>query len=347
MSGRTILGLLMTAALLGAPSSVSAATNELHDPAVTPPSGSTATVFTVSVRYDGTFEATAVTAEVAGLHLPMSLAEGTPFAGTWLASTLLPEGSWTLTITAAAERGNTASISGPTVTVSGASTPAPTPAGAGPNPPAGSSVSNAESPTGTLDAGPTPEPAPADSAMIASPEPASDEPAGAVQEGASPGAGEAATPAGGVPTGVAAGGNDQPAPVASEGGGPASDHDVLSRPTEDLERASHADGVDATTDGGVPGMLLAAFGVLAGITFIGTPVLVAARRRSPRTKEPLPAAADATAATLQRRTLRRARMRLDDDDPILASMGFGATEAEPPAGTHRASGRRPDRTPPT
>ena len=345
MTARAILGLLMTAALLGAPSSASAAGNELHDPAITPTSGSTTTVFAVSVRYDGKFQATAVTAELAGLKLPMSLAEGTPLAGTWVASSPLPAGRWTLAITAVAERGNVASVSGPTVTVSGATTPgAPEPPP--PKPPDSSSPKEVGSPPGTSGEVPTQTAAPVELSPIAAPDSVPHDAAGAVQDAAGP-ADEAAGATDVDATGVAAGGDAGPGPVPTEGGGPASVPMVLSAPTGGVERASDAAIVDEATEGVVPGVLLAAFGVLAGITLIGTPVLVAMRRRFPREGNSLPAAAETTAATLQRRALRRAKIRVDDDDPILVSMGFGPGEAERSAARkHRAAGR-PDRRRPT
>jgi len=55
-----LLVLAIVAALWGAPSSASAAVNELSSPQVTPGSGSVTTVFAFRVRYDGGFPAASV-----------------------------------------------------------------------------------------------------------------------------------------------------------------------------------------------------------------------------------------------------------------------------------------------
>src|SRR5699024_4257574 len=80
---RGLFVLAIVAALWGAPSSVSAAVNDLSSPQVSPTSGSVTTVFTFRVRYDGGFPAASVTVTVAGLTIPMILESGSLTAGTW------------------------------------------------------------------------------------------------------------------------------------------------------------------------------------------------------------------------------------------------------------------------
>jgi hypothetical protein len=108
------------AALLGAPSAVFGATATLTAGTVAPPSGTTATSFSFSVRYDGDgkFEASAVTATVAGSSISLRLGSGTPLLGTWQAASRLPAGSWTVAFTATAAHGPQPSpLTGPLVRV--------------------------------------------------------------------------------------------------------------------------------------------------------------------------------------------------------------------------------------
>ena len=126
-------GLLLAVALLNlatAVSAMAAAEAKLTGGAVTPTSGTTATLFQFSVHFVGstTDEAVTVTASVAGRTVPLTRASGTARNGTWTGSSTLPAGSWTVTY-----RSTSTGLTNPTFTVSGqvvvtASTPPPTPA---------------------------------------------------------------------------------------------------------------------------------------------------------------------------------------------------------------------------
>ena len=123
MSSRAIIILAVSAVLCGAPSSASAAgRNELIAPQASPTSGTIATTFSFTVTYVGGFPAQSATVDVAGRTIPMLLVSGIPTDGTWSVSTLLPQGSWSTTFQAVASEGKDPSVTGPAVTVGTLST---------------------------------------------------------------------------------------------------------------------------------------------------------------------------------------------------------------------------------
>jgi len=323
MLKRCMLVLAIIAALFGAPTNVSAAGNELSSAQAGPGSGTTATTFTFKVTYDGRFPATSVTTSVAGRALAMIRVSGSPSSGTWSASTTLPAGTWPVTFSAVPERGNNASLAGPTVMVTAAvtpppkatpkATPAPTPARTPEPLPDGNT-----STTGT-----TPQPAPGDSA---------------------PGDG-----------GIVPPGNDDtiPAPRASDangnppdGGGAELSGDGAPAATGRIAPSSEAapavgrttsgtdDDATPATDGLLNMVLLVGLSGVAAVALIGVAMMLAGRRRDHDHEAAVPAAAsfaaratrsspDATPdAAMERRMLRQSRVRMTDD-PIVAALGIG------------------------
>jgi hypothetical protein len=181
--------LAIVAALWGAPSSVSAAANELSAPQVSPPTGDTTTPFTFRVRYDGGFRATSVGVTVAGLTIPMTLESGSRTAGWWRGSSLLPVGAWSTVFEATVSQGPAATLTGPVVVV----------------------ASVAPSPTSSNPAGPssgaTPESAPADGIDSPTAPPAAP----------APSPGEAVAPDPAVASEEPPAPDAQPAPASPEG----------------------------------------------------------------------------------------------------------------------------------
>ena len=334
---RGLFVLAIVAALWGAPSSVSAAVNELSSPQVSPSSGSVTTVFTFRVRYEGAFPAASVTVNVAGLGIPMILESGSLTAGWWMGSSLLPVGAWSTTFTAIAPRGPAPTIVGPAVTVAGLSTPAPTATGGtapgnGPTPES-APVGDPGTPT-TPPAAPAPAPAeaPASATAPTASAPASTAPGSAPDPG---GSGGSDAPSGGgavtgstpepeIREGSAAGGGggagDEPAaqgaPTASRAiepqptGGP-----MLIRPVADTEPRDERTAADET----VSHLLLMGLAGVASIAIIGTLLLVAARRREPERATAIPARPAADTAAMRR--MPRSSRAHAADDPIVAALG--------------------------
>lgn len=324
---RLLLVLAIVTALLGAPSATFAVSNDLSAAQASPATGSTSTTFTFRVTYDGRFPATSVTATVAGRTLAMRLIGGSAENGTWSVSTTLPMGSWQVVFSATVERGAGPSLAGPTVSVAATATmlpeprttvepPSPrtdTPAEADPEPEPGPTSGPAEpapaSPASTPVPADEPEAAPVRSPSVSSAGgegPASSAPT----LGAGPSSGSSAGTVNGAPASAAAprpsGGAAAPVAPANVGKG---------------EEPSH-EGDDGT----LSTILVVALSGVAAVALLGTAVLMAARRRSER-DEPAgvtgPAIDSTVDAIVERRTLRRARVRMTDD-PIIASMGLGA-----------------------
>ena len=143
----------------------------------------------------------------------------------------------------------------------------------------------------------------------------------------------------GAPSRAFADGNDRPDPA--DGG-----------PTAPVagQREEEADGNPAN-GGPLSAVLVAGLAGVGAVALIGTAILLAGRRRQRRSEGAVPSAAGETAALLERRMVRRARMRMDED-PILAAMGIGADDeprrARRPASKATARPReRQGRTPPT
>lgn len=126
--------ILAWAMLAAAPPPVEAgapAPNQLTNPVVNPMSGTTATVFTFSVRYRSFANdpALSVTASIPGVTLPMALTFGSALNGTWTTTSTLPAGSWTVTYAANATQFNdpTRTVGPVVVAVPPTPTPVPTP----------------------------------------------------------------------------------------------------------------------------------------------------------------------------------------------------------------------------
>lgn len=341
MIRRGLAVLAILAASVGAPSVAFGAGNILVPGLPDPTIGTTETVFRFSVRYEGRFDATGVTASVAGLSLPMTLVDGTPASGTWTAATQLPAGAWAVSYAATVTQGNAPTASGGAVTVTELEEPSPM---------AQSSEAVAPPPA-------TPPPARISPTAAPTPAPAQ-QPAAGTGEGSST-TGGAASPAG---AGTAPALSPPPAD-ASAGGGPASTtgspEAAPARP--DAAGPSRSGGgaqtaVDevtgrpgdspSATPGGLapdgPVALAPLIGAIAAAAMLfGLVGLLAGRRPRPAEAdaaggaEPSEAVPDPVANVLQQRTLRRARIRLEDD-PIVAAL------IEPDAErTTRQRARRP------
>jgi len=346
-----LLVLAIVAALWGAPSSASAAVNELSSPQVTPGSGSVTTVFAFRVRYDGGFPAASVRVNVASLSVPMLLESGTLDAGWWSGSALLPAGAWSTTFTATATHGPAATIPGPAVIVAGPIAPSPTASsvvtpGSGPTPrsaPADSADGPAAPP-----AAPAPSPAEtvATGSVVASPGPSAPDPDPAPGRSADPGGSTGS--AGGSGGSAGSGGSDAPAQGGSEvapapgagatqgnqapagQGGPAPSGPGSPAPggVPDIVHPSAdagADGGDrARTDEVVSDVLLVGLAGVASVAVVGTLLLLAGRRRAPQRApavvEPAGAAPTVADDTPVRRMARTGRDRASGD-PILAALG--------------------------
>lgn len=314
MRMRGLIVLAIIAALLGAPSIASGAGNSLASPTASPRSGNTATVFTFGVDYDGQFAATTVTVSVADLELPLTLVGGTPLVGTWSVSTLLAPGTWTPTFTAIALRGNTASITGATVTVAGLATPAPTPA---------ATVSTSTSPSSNDVDGDQPF-LPGGTAPPEDHAPASAEDATPADTGGGPGPGtDGLSSATGSPaSGDAGDGGDAAAgPTAP---GPVGDPHAAPRMVPAADDPDQAgDPRAGTSDGLLALVLIVGLSGVAAVAIVGTALLAFGRRRrgepEPANASKQPTGAD-TESLLERRIVRRSKIRLADD-PIVAAMG--------------------------
>jgi hypothetical protein len=353
MRMRILVVLATFAALLGAPSIASGAGSSLGSPSVSPTNGSVTTLFTMRVTYDGEFPAIAVTVAVAGLHLPLVLISGSAEQGTWSASSILPAGTWTPTFSAVPLQGNSDTVSGAIISVVGAPTIGATPAPTVTTPmPTRVNEPDSEVPLGSEDPGTGVDPAPADDLGGASPsadaEPVGSTPAsppGAGQVGASSGAepvrseGSTSSPAAAGGRAGAAGGGGGDAPAAASGGTAGATGggggDAPAAPAEDdpRQRSAEPGGMPAAgragagESEGIPSdpllgvVLLIGLSGVAVVALIGGIVLSIGRRRPDDGEDPTSAArARATEAVLERRTLRQAKVRLDDD-PIVAAMG--------------------------
>lgn len=364
MRMRGLIVLATIAALLGAPSIASGAGNSLASPSAAPSTGTIETVFTFRVSYDGQFSAAAVTMSVAGLHLPLTLVSGTTLLGTWSVSTALPPGTWTPTYTATALRGNTASIAGGPVFVAGLAQPPPTPVAtlSTSSPPGSGEEVNGGQPSDSGD--PAPDPAPADDVdpgasppgdgAPASPDPS--KPAGAGSQGGTGGGAEGSSDTTGSPTPGepgnpgSSGRNPPAAPAAPD---PHGDPSGAPRIAPAADRTDSGEETHAGSRDGLLGLvLIIGLSGVAAVAISGTVLLVVARRRR---SEPEaagapdgPSASADTESLLQRRIVRRAKIRLVDD-PIVAAMGVDdqvdarrrRQAARPPSGTEGERPRRP------
>jgi hypothetical protein len=141
---------IATVALGAAPAR---ALNSLSNGDVSPPDGTTETLFEFSVDYASNPEVVpnAVWADVAGQTVPMTGPVDSP-NGTYVGTATLPAGTWDVTFRAVAQ-GNSPTHAGPTIEVTPPPTPIPTP---GPPTPSPTDVP----PTPVATPSPTPTPLP-------------------------------------------------------------------------------------------------------------------------------------------------------------------------------------------
>ena len=308
---RPLLCLAMLAALVMAPSSMSAAApSALRNASVSPGSGDTATVFVLEVRYraPASDPAAAVTASVAGITIPLTLISGSATDGTWQASSLLPAGTWSVTFQAVnGDVPPPSAVYGP-VTVDDTWTPSK-----GPSSDPTSSFDGPPSGGSTLDPAPLATPTPQPSAATAprsTPTQVAATPHPAVTVGSTePGSGKRPRPRSSA----------HPDPSPSPDGAPGAGARRGPRPDDDP--------IDPPSPTAPWPWALAA-GVLA---LAGSAVLLMIARRNRQAGELADGGEEDLAAravaTVDRRAMRRARLR-EPADPILAGMGL---DEEPPA----------------
>jgi hypothetical protein len=316
--------LAIVAALWGAPSTASAAVNELRSPQVSPSSGSVTTVFTFRVRYEGGFPAATVGVTVAGLTVPMGLESGSLTTGWWSGSGALPVGAWSTTFRATAARGPAATVAGPAVTVAAPATPPPATAEPTPSTTGAMPESAPTDPTAPPAAAAPPPEETAATAAIGTPQPAAPG-----QHAMSPGSNGAAPPEDGPVAGPGpAGADDDEGETPVADGVPAAlpftvastNHGATRmRPDATTERSD----AQATTDDLVANVLLLGLAGVASVAIVGTLLLVASRRRGPE-RAPANAAPDPAPSAAEDAAMRR--MAFKDrgraaDDPILAALG--------------------------
>lgn len=365
MRYRALLVLAAIAALLGAPSIASGAPKGLASPSVTPGSGTTATIFTLTVRYEGQVAATGVTVAVGGRVMTMTRVGGTAKAGTWAASGTLPPGTWAPVFAATAERGTVATVTGSVVSVLAPVVPPPTPdptvAGSPKSPrettadgtpiDAQEPEAGAEPPVAAPTVEDTPEEGAAENAPAAVPaSPAPDGGANTTPE-APPGGGTSATPgsgsgsaAGSVAPNRGGGGHDNDDEPSTGPAAPSNGSSVPDEPGPGRDgRSARGHALLADDGDGLGTVVLLGLAGVAGVAILGTGWLMAWRRRGGNS-EAAGTRAAATEAVLARRTLRRARVRLEED-PIVAAMGIDdqpARRARRSAGqVSRGPGERP------
>jgi len=303
--------LAIGAALLGAPSPASAAGNALTDAAATPAQVAPGGIVLLSVTYEGKVAATAVSAEVAGLTLPLVRRTGTPTSGTWASTVTLPVGTWTVVYRATTTQGNSPTLTGPSITVGGAPAPTTAPSHSG-----GSDTDGATAlPVATDPVASIPQP-PAAPAASLSPTgaPAGDEPAPAVirdpvTEAAADSDPEVAAPA--LPPPVAA--SAAPQPRADEPAGSTEGDGVV--PSPDV-------GADLPEGPASAGQVSIGMGLvgLAAIAVVAAGLVAAGRERRRLEARPSPVGQE-VADVLGRRTIRQGRIRLEAD-PIVDALGL-------------------------
>lgn len=337
---RGLFVLAVVAALWGAPSSVSAAVNDLSSPQASPASGSVTTVFTFRVRYDGGFPAVTVRVTVAGLSVPTRLESGTLTAGWWSGSTLLPTGAWSTSFRSTSAQGPSSTIAGPAVIVEGLADPPPSSSASarsssGPTPQS-APVGDPGGPTAPPAApAPSPQEVAATATAVASPNPGAPGPDATPvsshrAEAPSPG-GSASTPVPGdgggtAPSGGGAGDHapaEQDAPPSSAPSTPApgGDH-ALAQPAPD---AGAAPGGRAPIDDMVSAVLLIGLAGIASVAIVGTLLLVAGRRRRSPEHVPVTAGTGAAPSAAEEAAMRqKARTSRDRaaGDPIVAALGI-------------------------
>lgn len=334
MIRRLLLVLAIGAALVGAPSHASAASNTLLGAEVTPTSGTTATSFVFTVRYEGRFAATRVEATAGPTAVALVRISGTALDGAWRGSSHVPAGTWPVTFAAVALQGSAPSLAGPTLTVVPDAPAATAPSTSSPLPGAGgSTIDSTTSGAGGTASSPSLAPA----APIASPSPPAAQlpvatAAPSTTRALAPG--QPVTTVPGAPTPMSAPGG--PGASGNGGAGPAArvaSAGASGAPISDVPGGATQIGSGALFLG-LAGMALVA---ISG----GGLLLIAGRRRRSATPDGADlddATATTAAAAVERRALRRARMRLDED-PIVAAMGLPATHSAAERRVRRAEKR--------
>jgi hypothetical protein len=334
MRTRALLVLAIATVISGAPSAAfGAGSNVLSAPTASPVSGTTATLFTLSVRYAGGSPALSVRASIANGVLSMALVSGSPSEGTWRATTVLPYGAWPTSFHAVANQGRNPSIAGPTVSVgipvaslppSGTDSPADS---GPPAPPSdGPETVEGETPASTPTAAPaapgaTQAPATTNDGSVVPSKTSNSDPSASIAPAPSE-ADADAPPASGDPS-VAQPGSERPAATPASGG---SDAGTPRQPGVETAAANGSIPIDPQL---VPAVLAVGLSGMAAVVLFASFLVLAGRRRR-IAKDGAAIGADAAvarrsvdeevAATLHRRTLRRSRMRLDED-PIIAAIG--------------------------
>jgi hypothetical protein len=333
------------AALLGAPSAVFGATTALTAGSVAPPSGTTATTFTFSVRYDGggRFEASAVTATVAGSSISLKLSSGTTLLGTWQAASKLPAGSWTVTFVATAARGPQPSpLSGPLIRVTGLVT-APTQTATLKESPATvptSVVSEAVTPAPTPSAVSMPAPTTAGAAAPSSAAAASPGPTAAPSHAATiSGSMQPRTSNPVAPAGAPA----ATSPGITSAGAPSSTQVVRPRSSPSQSALAGLFGDDPQHP--TPSIAFYLLVAMAATTAGGALILLLWRRRDEAPEAAPVPIAPAPSAALPTRSIRGRHLE-QADDPILESMGLNRpAERSGRRATMRASASQVHRGP--
>ncbi|MEO7295136.1 MAG: hypothetical protein ABIZ57_03250 [Candidatus Limnocylindria bacterium] len=346
MTARLLIVLAIAAVLCGAPSSASAAgPNGLSAPQSSPASGTTATSFSFTVTYTGGSAALAVTVDIAGRVLPMVLITGDPTSGTWFATTMLPVGSWSPTFRAVASQGKNPSIVGPTVTVGAPATPRPTT----PNPTITAPAPRSAQPEASNEGGPGSGSTPPPAAPVSTVPPAvpggpgettaPPEPVGSAPVAPAPAASTAEAP----DTDLSDGATVSTAPETGGRSGVGGSGQSAASASRPPSSAPAADTTSIPTEGQIgPLELVLGLGGVTALALFAWFILLAGRRRAD-VRVAGATAEEQVTATLHRRTLRRSKMR-HDEDPIVAALGVGASDAGPPAHPARRASRR---SPPT
>jgi hypothetical protein len=315
--------LAIGAALLGAPSPASAAGNTLTGAAATPTSVAPGALVRLSVRYDGRFAATSVSAEVGALTVPLVRQTGTATSGTWARAVTLPVGRWTVIFRATTAQGSAPSLTGPTVTVGLVVAPTAAPDDHGGSGPESSTALPLASDTGAP-AQPAAPAAPAPSAALPSSSAgggsSDDEPTPALPSDISPERADDAADR--APVGAPARAAAAPPPTAAgrspEPRAEASGGSTMGAPV-DPSPAVGADLPEDASGGGGVSIGMALIGV-AAIAIVGAGLIAAGRERRKR-EAPPPVSAEVAAAVLDKRALRQGKVRLEPD-PIVAALGI-------------------------
>ena len=323
---RSLLLLAMLAALLWAPSSVSAAQPDQLSSGNALPVIDETGAFLLSVHYTSTSgnPAQTVSAAVAGQTVPLVLLSGTALDGTWGAAADLPEGSWVVTFNATTAAGPQPPATYSAVTVGAA--------GSSPAPPQSNDPGQVDDPADS----PTSSGNPAPQSSV-TPKPGAAAPQ---RRPASP----SSSPAPAAIPGGQRGAHERPRPRRSN------DADPSSTPESEIAGGRGTPPPEPIQQPGSDGLwwiLLWGSGAVGTVALVGTGWLLLAGRRERQAAESAGGGeADLSARaipTVEQRALRRARLR-QSDDPILAGLGLDEDSPRPkPRAATRAASPRPRR----